>query len=95
MTFKNFIDSIRLIDQSQHFVMLEGEKMSIMLPKSWKKPLNNGIIIIVKLRRCDECKDKMLCMTCNNKNNENKDFKAILNILKRKAPSDFGYMLPY
>ena len=45
MTFKGFNDSERLLDQSQYFDMLEGKKISGMLPKSWKKSFNHGIII--------------------------------------------------
>ena len=44
MTFKGFTDSKRLLDQSQKFKLLEGEKVRVMLPKSWKKSFNTGII---------------------------------------------------
>ena len=63
--------------------MLEGKKISARLPRSWKKSINNGVVIPVKMRRC------------NNQVNENKKFEAILNLLKRHAPNQFGYMLPY
>ena len=43
--------------------MLEGEKMTVMLPKSWKKPVNICIFIPIKMRSCDECKGEILCMT--------------------------------
>ena len=95
MTFKGFIDSKRLLDRSQYFDMLNGEKITAMLPRSWKKSFNNGVIIPTKMRQCNECKDGILCVTCNNKINENKEFEANLNLLKRKAPNEFGYMLPY
>ena len=36
-----------------------------------------------------------MCIRCNNQINENKDFEANLNLLKRKALNEFGYMLPY
>ena len=36
MTFEDFNDSKRLPDRSQYFDMLEGKKISAMLPKSWK-----------------------------------------------------------
>ena len=42
-----------------------------------------------------ECNDKKVCNKCNNQINENKEFEANLNLLKRKAPSENGYMLPY
>ena len=32
--------------------MLEGKKISAMLPISWKKSFNNGVVIPVKMRRC-------------------------------------------
>ena len=37
MTFEGFIDSKGLLDRSQSFNMLEGKKISAMLPRSWKK----------------------------------------------------------
>ena len=37
MTFKGFNDSQRLLDRSQYFDLLEGKKISAMLPKSWDK----------------------------------------------------------
>ena len=95
MTFKGFNDSKRLLDRSQYFDMLDGKKMTAMLPRSWKESFNNGVIIPTKMRQCNECKDEILCVTCNNRINENKEFEANLNLLKRKAPNEFGYMLPY
>ena len=38
---------------------------------------------------------KKMCKKCNNQINENKEFEANLNELKRNAPNEFGYMLPY
>ena len=95
MTFKGFNDSKRLLDQSQYFDMLDSKKKTAMLPKSRKKSFDNGVIIPTKMRQCSECKDGILCATCNNQINENKEFEANLNLLKRKAPNNFGYMLPY
>ena len=66
-----------------------------MLPRSWKKSFNNGIVIPVKMRRCNECKNKILCTTCKNQVNEINGFEDNLFLLKRKAPHQFGYMLPY
>ena len=74
--------------------MLEGKKISAMLPKSWKKSFNNGITIPTKMRFCDESNDKRMCNRCNNKTEENNDFEANLNLLKRHAPNDFGHLLP-
>ena len=95
MTFKGFNDSKRLLDPSQNFDVLDGKKISAMLPRSWKKSFNNGIIIPTKMRQCNECKDGILCTTCKNIINENKEFEANLNLLKREKPNDFGHMLPY
>ena len=36
-TFKGFNDSKRLLDRSQYFNMIKSEKISAMLPRSWKK----------------------------------------------------------
>ena len=43
--------------------MLEGKKMSAVLPRSRKKSCNNKIVIPAKIKRCDESDDKLLCMT--------------------------------
>ena len=94
-TFKGFIDSKRLLDRSQYFKMKEGEKISAMLPRSWKKSFDSGIIIPAKMRFCNECNGKKMCNKCNNQVNENKEFEANLNELKRHPPNEFGHMLPY
>ena len=94
MTFKGFSDSKRFLDRSQYFKVIEGKKISAMLPRSWKKSFNNEIIIPVRMRRCNECKGEILCNQCNNKVNEKKEFDANLNLLKREAPNELGHMLP-
>ena len=48
-----------------------------------------------KMRQCNACKDRILCVTCNNQYKENKEFEANLNLLKREKPNDRGHMLPY
>ena len=95
MTFKSFNDSKRLLDRYQYFDMLEGKKISAMLPKSWKKSFNHGIIRPTKMRRCNKCTGERLCDGCNNQVNENKEFEANLNLSKQEAPTQFGHMLPY
>ena len=95
MTFGGFNDSKRLLDRSQYFDMLNGKKISALLPRSWKKSFNNGIVIPTKVRHCNACKDGILFAVCNNQINENKEFEANLNFLKREKPTDHGYMLPY
>ena len=65
-TFKGFNDSKRLLDRSQYFKMKEGEKISAMLPRSWKKSFDNGIIIPKKMRFCNKCNNIKMCDKCNN-----------------------------
>ena len=60
-TFKGFNDSKRLLDRSQYFKMKEGEKISAMLPRSWKKSFDNGVIIPKKMRFCNKCDDNKMC----------------------------------
>ena len=75
--------------------MLEGIKISAMLPRSLKKSFNNGIIMPTKMRRCNESFDKILCIRCNNQINENKELEANWNLLKRQAPNQFSHILFY
>ena len=75
--------------------MKEGKKISAMLPRSWKKSFDSGIIIPKKMRFCNECDDEKLCNKCKNQINENKEFEAIVNELKRHPPNEFGHMFPY
>ena len=95
MTFKGFNDNKRLLDRSRSFDMLEGKQISAMLPRSWKKSFDNGIVIPVKMKRCNECKGKILCDECRNQVNENKKFEVNLNFLKRDVPNQFGQMILY
>ena len=94
-TFKGFNDREKLIDRSQYFKMKEGKKISAMLPRSWKKFFDSGVVILKKMRFCNKCNDKKMCNKCNNQVNENKEFEANLNELKRHPPNEFGHMLPY
>ena len=75
--------------------MIEGKKLSALLPKSRKKSFDSGIIKPTKMRFCNECNDKKLCDKCNNQINENKELEASLNQLKRNWPHKFGHMLPH
>ena len=75
--------------------MKEGEKISAMLPRSWNKSFDNGVIIPKKMRFCNKCNDKKLCDRCNNQINENKEIEANLNEIKRRPPNKDGYMLAY
>ena len=94
MTLKGFNGSKGLLDRSQ-YLSLEGKNISTMLPKSWNKPFNHGIIIPTKMRRCKKCKGERLCGGCNNQVNESKEIEASLNLLKREAPNQFDHRLPY
>ena len=55
MTFKGFHDGKRLLDRPNYFDKLEGEKISAMLPRSWKKSFDNGIVMYRYT-----CKNEML-----------------------------------
>ena len=94
-TFTGFNDSKRLLHRSEYFKMKDGKKISAILPRSWKKSFDSGVIIPQKMRFCNDCKDGILCTTCNNQNNENKEFDANLSLLKRTTTNEFGHMLPY
>ena len=54
--------------------MIEGEKISALLPKSWKKSFDSGIIIPTKMRFCNESNDRKMCDKYNNQINESKEF---------------------
>ena len=41
-----------------------------------EKVFNNGIIKPTKMRRCNECKNEILCTTCKNQITGNKEFEA-------------------
>ena len=56
-TFKGFNDSKKLLACSRNFKMIEGEKISAMLTKSWKQSFNRGIVIPAKEGFCNECYD--------------------------------------
>ena len=43
MTFEGFKDSKGLLDRSNFFDMLEGKKVSALLPRSWKNRLITGL----------------------------------------------------
>ena len=94
-TFQRFNDNKRLLDWSQCFKLIETETMSAMLPKSWKKLSNRGVVIPTKMRFCNECSDRIICDRRDNQISENKELKAKLNLLKRQALYQIDPMLPY
>ena len=94
-TFKGFNYGKRLSDRSQYFKIIEGKKISAMLPKSWKNSFNSGVIIPAKKRLCNECTDQLTCNNCDNQSNVNKEVEVDINLIKREAPNHFGHMFPY
>ena len=36
-----------------------------------------------------------MCKICNNQIEENEEFEGYLNLVKRHAPNEFGYIFPY
>ena len=60
-----------------------------------KKSFNSGVVIPTKMRFCNECSKEKCCDGCNNQINETNEFEASLYLLKREAPNDFGYILPF
>ena len=94
-TFKGINDSKRLLDQSQYVKKIESKKISGLLPRSWKKSFNNGVIIPKRMRFCNESSIEKTCDKCNYIINENKEFKANRSELKRHPPNEFGYLFPY
>ena len=95
MTFKVFNDSKQLLDRSQFFDMLEGNKISAMLPRAWKNSFNNGIIIPTKMRRCSECTSGMFCTLCKNQVNESKEVEVNLNFFKKRSSLCIFSLLTY
>ena len=85
MTFKGYKDSKRLLDRSQYFDMLKRKKITAILPRLWKKSFNNGIIIPTKKKQCNECKDGILCTTCNNVIDEKKRIRSQLKFSKKRC----------
>ena len=94
-TFKGFNDSNRLIKRNQFFEMRNGNKISSIVPLSWKKSFNTGVVIPNKARFFSICQGNMICNTCNNQINQAKDYKLNINELKRLPPNRLGHMLLY
>ena len=75
--FKGLNDSKQLLDPSQYFKMIVGKKTFALLPKSWKKLFNNGIVIPTKVRFCNECNKAKYCDRCKFKLTKNKNSNLI------------------
>ena len=95
MAFKDVNDSKQVLDCSHFCKMIEGKIISAMIPKTWKKSLNGGVVKPTKLRFCNECTDKRTCIRCNSQIKETKEFEVNLNELKRQPLNQFVHMLPY
>ena len=93
-TFKSFNDSKRLLDRSQFFKMFAGKKVSVMFPKSWKKPFDCEVVISAKMRLCNEWNGKFLCDRCTIQLNEVKEIKIIIKLREGQPANQFGHMLP-
>ena len=96
MTFKGFNDSKRLLDRFQYFDILESKTISTLLQRSWKKSFDNGIVLPLKMKRCNECKGETLSDACNNQVNENKKLEVNLNSFnsfKKDFPNQFDQTL--
>ena len=96
-TFKRFNKSKRLLARSQLYKMIKDEKTSTMLPKSWKKSFNSGLVITAKMRFCNDCTDKIKCKSCDRQIDKNKEFESKefnSNLLNRQAPKQIDYMFP-
>ena len=92
---QSFNDTKRVLDRTQYFKKRESEKISAILPRSWKKSFITGVVIPAKMRSCNECNDKKMSDRCNKQVNENKNFEPNLNLLETQAPSLFSRMLPF
>ena len=94
MTFKGFNDSKRLLGRSQNLNMLEGKKISAMLPRLWKKFLLMALLYQQKWDIVMNVKMEYYVEHVIIKSIENKEFKANLNLLKRHPANELGHMLP-
>ena len=53
------------------------EKTPAMLPKSWKKPFNIGIVIPAKITFCNECSKKIIVIGVKIKVTKVKEMKLL------------------
>ena len=68
--------------------MIEGNKISAVSPKSWKKAFNSAVVIPVipaKMRFCNECLDKIICDRSNNQINGVKKFEVIFTFIEKTS----------
>ena len=82
------------LNRKEYFIMADGGKLIAKAPLSWKKLFSQGVVIPLKMKNCSECKNDILFDNCDKLVKQRKEFAANLNELKRKAPNEFGHMLP-
>ena len=93
-TFKGFTNVSDELDREEYFKMYEGDKLVAKVPLSWKKSFSHGVLILHKMRKCNECENNILCDNCYKLVNRRNEFSANLNELKREKPNNLGHMLP-
>ena len=74
--------------------MADGVKLIAKVPLSWKKSFSQGVVIPHKMKKCRDFKKDILCDSCDKLVNQKKEFSAILYVMKRLPPNEFGHMLP-
>ena len=94
-TFKRFNNSERLSKRNQFFKMINGNKLSSVFPLSWGKIFSKGIVTRNKTIYRNNCKENLICDTCNNRINLVREFEVNLKELKCLPLNDYGHMLPY
>ena len=93
-TFKGYKDVSDKLDRKEYFKMSDGDKLVAKVSLSWKKSFSQGVVIPHKMRNYTNCKEKILCVNCDNIVNQKKEISANFNELKREKPNDCGHMLP-
>ena len=93
-TFKCFKDVRDVLDRKEDFKMADGDNLVAKIPLIWEKSFSMGVVIPHKNRNCGDCKNDIVCESCDNLVNQKKEFSANLNELKREKPNKFGHMLP-
>ena len=89
-SFKGFSVSKRLLNCSECFKVIENKKISAIISKSWEKSFHSGVMIPTNMRFSKECSKEKVCNRCNSQNNESKILEAILYLLRRQNPDQFG-----
>ena len=80
------------LDRKEYFKMFECDKLVAKVPLSWKKSINQSVVIPHKMRNCNKCAKVILCDVCDKLVNQIKEFSANLNEINREKPNDLGHM---